>query len=97
MVGKRLLGLRLEETARDVDGAGDMPLLPLVEFAYVEQDRRIVALEQTGRRSRVHFVDLGLDLLQEVAVAGHWFQKYSFTVYLEKSRLFAAVWRSCDT
>ena len=60
-----------------MDGARDVALVPLVPVAHVDEDGRLRLAELRGGR-RVDLVDLALDLLQELAVAGHCFRKYSY-------------------
>ena len=58
-------------------GAGDLAFLPLVALANVDERGRLRAVEKRCCAGGVDLVDLGLDLLQEVAVAVHCFQEYS--------------------
>ena len=60
-----------------MDRAGDVPLVPLVLLADVEEQRRVVGLEQARAPVGVDLLDLGLDLVQQLAVGGHWFRKDS--------------------
>jgi len=50
---------------------GNLPLVPLVLFADVEEERRVVRLEELAGARGVHFLDLGTHLLQEVAIGRH--------------------------
>ena len=54
-----------------------MSLDPLVALAHVDEGRRVVALDELLRSRDVDLLDLGLDLLQQLAVRGHCFQEYS--------------------
>jgi tetratricopeptide (TPR) repeat protein len=56
---------------------GNVPLVPLVAAADVDEERRLRCFEELARGLGVDLVDLRLDSLQEIPVAGHWFQKYS--------------------
>ena len=58
-------------------GAGDLPLVPLVLLADVDEERRVGRLEQLAGARGVDLVDLGAHLLQELAVTRHDFPKYS--------------------
>ena len=51
--------------------AGDLPLVPLVELADVDEERRIVGGEELARASRVDLVDLGAQLGEQFAVRRH--------------------------
>ena len=51
---------RLEVATLDVDGAGDVPLLPLVGLAHVEEERPVARGERVARRGRGDLVDLRL-------------------------------------
>src|SRR5207248_8860603 len=46
-------------------------------FEHVEEERGVLRVEQTCRPGGVDLADLGLDLLEKLSVARHWFQKYS--------------------
>src|SRR5205085_2194845 len=78
-VGRRLLDPRLEEPARDVDRAGDASLGPLVQLADVDEQRPVTVGggENLSRAREVDLVDLGLHLLEHVAIARHSFHKDS--------------------
>ena len=76
-VGRDAFDPRLEVPARDVDGAGDAALLPLVALADVDEQRRVLAVEQLLRAAGVDLFDRGLRVLQQLAVARHGFQLYS--------------------
>jgi hypothetical protein len=60
-VGGEALDARLEIPAGDVDGAGEVPLLPLVRLADVEEERPVGARCGIGGRD---LVDLRLHLLE---------------------------------
>src|SRR5206468_3770826 len=66
-VGNRLLDPRLDVAARDVDRSGDVPLVPLVALADVHEGWGLVGGEQARGLGGVYLIDLGLDLLQELA------------------------------
>jgi hypothetical protein len=68
------LDLRLQEAADEMDGAGDVALVPLVLLAHVDEER--VALE-LARAGDVDFVDVGAQLCEEIPVTRHDFHKYS--------------------
>ena len=51
-VGRGALDPRLEEAARDVDGAGDVALVPLVRLADVDEERRLGTRGARGRARR---------------------------------------------
>ena len=76
-VGRRLLDPRLEVAARDVVGAGDVTVVPLVGLADVDEERRLGTVEKLAGPRSVHLVDLALDLGQQLAIARHDFQEYS--------------------
>ena len=61
-----------------MDGAGDEALHPLVPFADVDEDRRLVALEQRTAFRGVDLVDLGLHLLEQLSIGRHRYPKYSY-------------------
>ena len=71
MVGRGRFDAGLEVAAGDVDGAGDLPLVPLVLFADVEEERRVGRVEELAGARGVHFLDLGPHLLQELAIGRH--------------------------
>ena len=77
MVGSRALDARLEMAAGNVNGAGDVTLVPLVLLPDVE-DERAAGVDQLTRLGRVHLRDLGADLLEQLAVRRHRYRKYSF-------------------
>ena len=58
-VGRDALDPRLEVAAGDVDGARDVPLVPLVLLADVDHERRRVRLQRLGEGGRVDLLDLG--------------------------------------
>ena len=74
-VRRGLLDPRLEVPARNVHGAGDPALLPLVALAHVDEDSALVheALGAGG----VGLFDLGLDGLEQLTVRRHRFRLYS--------------------
>jgi hypothetical protein len=72
-----LLDPGFEMAARDVDGAGDEALGPLVALAHVDEKRRLLRIDELARARRVDLGDLGLDLLQQLSIARHCFPKYS--------------------
>ena len=76
-IGRGALDTRLEISARDVDSPGKMALVPLVLFAHVDEERRVDRVEEVAGARSVHLLDLGLDLLQKLAVARHDYPKYS--------------------
>src|SRR2546425_174283 len=63
--------------AGHVDGAGDVPLAPLVRLTDVDEERRVGAVEELAGARGVHLVDLGLDLRQQFPIGRHDFQEYS--------------------
>ena len=69
---------RLETPARDVDRAGDMPLLPLVGLPHVDEERGLGVGVQLVRLDRGDLLDLLLHLREQLAIAGHYFPNYSF-------------------
>ena len=62
---------------RNMDGAGDVALVPLVLLADVDDDRLAGLDPVTGLRG-VDLRDLGSHLLQQLSVVGHRYRKYSF-------------------
>ena len=76
-VGRDAFDPRLEVAARNVDGAGDAALLPLVALADVHEQRRVLARQQLLRAAGVDLFDRSLGLLEQLAVARHGFQLYS--------------------
>ena len=60
-----------------MDGAGKMALVPLLLLADVDEERRVDRVEEIAGARSVHLLDLGLDLLQKLAVARHDYPKYS--------------------
>ena len=76
-VGGGALDARLEVPARHVDRAGEVAFAPLVRLADVDEERRLGGVEELAGAHGVHLLDLGLDLLQQLAVGRHDFQKYS--------------------
>ena len=70
LVADGILDAELEETARDVDGAGDDALLDLVRLADVEGEGAF--LDEAAGLEDVHLADLALDLIEQIAVGdGH--------------------------
>ena len=63
----------------DVDRARDVPLVPLVGLADVDEERRLGAGEELARARGVHLVDLGSHLGEQFAVGRHDFPEYSGT------------------
>jgi hypothetical protein len=76
-VGGGALDPGLEVAARDVDRAGEVPLAPLVLLTDVDEERPRSRIEQLASARGVDLADLGLHLLQQLAVARHDFLKYS--------------------
>ena len=72
-VRRDVLDPRLEVPARHVHRAGDAALLPLVALAHVDEERRVVGVQQLACARRVDFLDRGLGGLQKLAVARHAF------------------------
>ncbi len=68
---------RFEIAARDVDCARKVPLVPLVLFADIEKERPVARGQAVMEIRRVDLVDLGLDLIEKLAVGRHYFQEYS--------------------
>ena len=65
-----------------MDGAGQVPLVPLLAQADVDEERRrglAVALEERVRLRRRDLVDLGAGRGKELPVARHYFREYSDT------------------
>ena len=60
-----------------MESAGDDPLVPLVLLAHVEEQRRIIGLEQARALGGVDLLDLALGLVQELPVGRHCFRKDS--------------------
>ena len=77
MVGRNAFDARLEVAARDVHGAGNLALVPLVLLADVEEERRLGRVEELVGARGVHLLDLGSHLLEQLAVVRHDFPKYS--------------------
>ncbi len=67
LVGGDALDTRLEIPARNVDGAGEVAFLPLVGFADIDPDGAFERLGGAG----VDLVDLGLGVLEQLAVGRH--------------------------
>ena len=67
----------LEPPARYVDRAGDVPLVPLVRLADVDEERAIGRRVQLLRVERGDLVDLLLHACEQFPVAGHYFPNYS--------------------
>src|SRR5205085_2427501 len=67
-VGRDAFDARLEVATGHVHGAGDAALLPLLALADVDEQRRLVAVEQFLGTARVDFFDRCLRALQQVAV-----------------------------
>ena len=59
-----------------MDGARQVTLVPFVALAHVD-DRNGVLGQELLRRRGIDFVDLGLRLLEKLAVGRHSFTKYS--------------------
>src|SRR5512133_3846861 len=64
-------------SARDVDGAGDAALLPLLALADVHEQRCVIVFQQLLGAAGVHLFDRSLGFLQQVPVARHGFRLYS--------------------
>jgi hypothetical protein len=77
VVGEEALDTRLEVTAGNVERARDDPLIPLVLLADVEEERRVVRVEQARAVAGLDLVDLALDLAQELPIGRHCFTKDS--------------------
>jgi hypothetical protein len=75
-VGRGALDPRLQVAARDVDGARDVALVPLVLLAHVD-DHRLGSLDQLAGALGVDLRNLGAHLLQQFPVRRHRFPKYS--------------------
>ena len=71
VVGRGRFDAGLEVAARDVHGAGDLALVPLVLLPDVEEERRVGPFEELAGACCVHFLDLGANLLQELAIGRH--------------------------
>ena len=76
MFGRGALDARLEIAARDVHGAGDVALVPLVLLADVD-DHGLTGVDELARTGGVDLRDLGAHLLQQFPVRRHRFPKYS--------------------
>src|SRR5919109_396248 len=70
------LDARLQIAARDVQRAGDVPLVPLVLLADVEDDG-LGGVDQLARLRGVDLGDLAAHLLEQFPVRRHRFPKYS--------------------
>src|SRR5207248_5709873 len=79
VIGGDRFDARLEEAAGDVNGTGDLPLVPLVLLADVDEERRVGGFEKLTGAGPVHLVDLAAHLLKQVAVGPHDYPKYSVT------------------
>ncbi len=77
LVGHEALDPLLEAAAARVDRAGDVPLVPLVRLADVDEERPVRRLEALVRLDGGDLVDLALDLCQQLAVRRHYFRNYS--------------------
>src|SRR5262249_57833162 len=73
LVGDDPLDSRLEVPARDVDGAGEVPLVPLVLLAHVDPR----GTHQVLRIGRVDLDDAILYFLEKFPVGRHSFKNYS--------------------
>jgi hypothetical protein len=60
-----------------MDGAGNVPLVPLVLLTDVHDDRLAGLDPVTGVRGS-DLRDLGPDLVQQLSIVGHRYRKYSF-------------------
>jgi tetratricopeptide (TPR) repeat protein len=56
-----------------VHRARDAALLPLVAFTHIDEERRVLGVQQLARTRRADFLDGSLGSLKELAVAGHAF------------------------
>lgn len=65
-------------------GSREMALLPLVALAHVEEERGLVAPEQGQGVRSLDLLDLGLHLLEQLAVVRHCFQEYSYVAFGNK-------------
>src|SRR4051812_16378960 len=72
-----LLDPRLEVPARDEHRSRQVPLVPLVALAHVEEERRLVVGQELVRATGVDLVDLRLRLREELTVGRHFFPKCS--------------------
>jgi hypothetical protein len=63
-------------TGRDVHGAGNMTLVPLVLFSNID-DNGLACIDQLARTGCVDLGNLGAHLLQQSPVRRHRFPKYS--------------------
>jgi hypothetical protein len=63
--------------AGDVDGAGNMALVPFVRLPDVDEERWFRTVEELAGAGGVHLVDLRLHLGKQVAVARHDYPEYS--------------------
>ena len=63
-----------------------MPLVPLVLLADVEEERLLVVLEEPRPLGGVDLVDFALDLVEELAIGGHWFKKDSASEWCDVHR-----------
>ena len=64
-------------SAADVDGAGDMPFLPLVRLANVDEERALGGLETRLGLDGRDLVDLLPGLCDQLSVRRHYFGNYS--------------------
>ena len=71
------LDARLEVPSRDVHRPWEMPLVPFVLLADVDEERRVDRVEELAGARGVHLLDLRSDLLQQFAIARHDYPKYS--------------------
>ncbi len=76
-VGCQPLDPGLQMAARDVDGPGDVALVPLVLLPDVDDDG-LAGVDPVPGLGRVELRDLGPRLLQELSIRRHRYRKYSF-------------------
>ena len=74
LVEQPALDLRLEVTARDVDGVGQRALVVLVGLAHVEHDGAVS--DALGCRRRIDLGDLGLGGAEQISESGHELKAY---------------------
>src|SRR6185436_14786681 len=79
LVGDQRLDPRLEVVPRQVQRAGEMPLVPLVTRPDVDEERSVaaVAVEQRVSLRRRDLVDLGARGGQQLPIGRHYFHEYS--------------------
>ena len=68
LVGHEALDALLEPAAPGVDRAGDVPFVPLVRLADVDEQRPVGRVEALARLDGRDLVDLAPDLGQQLAV-----------------------------